>query len=738
MVKLIDLLKIFSMSYSPLHDETTAAMDASRLYTGMSTVNPNAVEMPDFEAGAIGLYTGLEQADPSLREPPDLAHAVRHTRQRFGILSDLIASAADPRTADMLRLAEPGVRGRLEAQAREEIHQQNLRMDMPLTRFLGQKVGGWVREMGAFWNAGARWELLRGTNARTDHWIRKYVDGHFRGEAFNTLKDEDRRMVLEEVGLLANNFVAFDFGPLKQWAKTTMSEIPIASGVATHLTYEQVLQRLVGSSVLESKDMIPILRLLQIDPTYQNDLKHIYDEVMAYNFSDAELGLGRSEETELKLYQDAVARVEDILERDVGIQSMVSQIKDINDQLNPETPPPAGTPILDAREREFLQNQMHNLRQKRNEAGPALSKLVGQYNRIYSRLHGFHHINFSRDTLRAEPHPAAAGAAAPTPENLDAIIHNLQAGAERYRVHHEKRRTPHQLLYELQLHHLQHPPAPEPGAAPERVLPIEEAQKRAIISTMLLMDMVESNSDEGYAVRRARKLARGRVTGFLDRISGRRLSFEDFVKNTLLTKEPFKELEGFDLKTRAEAILEWVHAGKLKEEDIQTLIKCVEFAGQDQLLGKGKLELDIDVRPLVHQLNLAWYRLRADEIFKSTGPDTEKILALIKEKAGSITVPPREPRDSRMDLATKAESRKRKILSTLGDKLKSVGEDTEEGKVIARKLGMIERIGTEWGAEIVAEIVANALVKIPAWLSKRSAAKGAARAATDTTTKLAA
>ncbi|MFA5842299.1 MAG: hypothetical protein WC882_01300 [Candidatus Gracilibacteria bacterium] len=697
------------MSYPPLHGETNAATTAGGSYTRMSTVDPNIATMAAFEPGAIALYTGLEQADPTLREPPALAHEIRHTRQRFEILGDIIATAADPRTADMLRLSEAGIRRRLERQAQNELHAQNLATDMPWTRFLGEDLGTWTREMAAFWNAGARLDLLRGPDARTDHWIRQYVNTHFRGQTLDTLAAEDRRMVLEETGLLANNFVAFNLGPLQNWAQTEASGIarpggrPAPAGApAAHLSYAEVLRDLNGGNALRNEEMIPILRLLQTDPTYGHDLEEVYAEVMAHHFSDEELGLGHHEQAELKQYQDAVARVEDLNERYIGIQNMSAQITGIATQLAPLAP---GVAPLGQRVQESLQNQLHNLTQKRDDAVPILSKLVGQYNRTWARLTGFTEIAFTRTPPTLTPNGGVT---------FDIVIQNLEHGAEQYRTEHEQRRTPHQLLYELHLHHFQHPPA-APGGAPGRVMGFKEAQKRAVISTMLLMDMVESDTDEGYAVRRARQLARGRVGQFFDRTFKKRLPFEHFVKKVLLKKDEFKELEGFGLTTRAEKILEWVHSGKLKEEHLPILIQNIEALGQDQLLGKGKLQLGIDVRPLVDQLTLAWTSLRAaSDILKDANNENGKILAELKAKAGSLNVPSRKPGAPLFEWKSHEETQNGEKLTAAKEELEAAKALGDKSRVtsLERYVSLLERFAS---SAVTAEILYTVMGRIPHW-----------------------
>lgn len=289
--------------------------------------------------------------------------------------------------------------------------------------------------------------------------------------------------------------------------------------------------------------------------------------------------------------------------------------------------------------------------------------------------------------------------------------------------------TPHQLTYNVIYRQLrvQIPPQANPPNNAHR-LAVENAQKQAIMETFLLMDRVESDMDEGSTVREARRLSANRIMRLMD--SGKRLSFKEFVEDNLAEQDLYKGLKGLTLKTTANEVLQMIREERLKEEHLPELMRQIELLGQDQLEGSGKLNLEEDIRPLHRQLQLAWYRLRAESMLKEAGKTgltnrEEVILNMLKEKAPEAIPPDAQPGMAPLAVATRRESRRRRFFDAIKAKIQELGPDSDDGKLQTRRLGILQQIPSLVLGDMVYNVVAN----IPDWWRRRRKRKEAAAAA---------
>lgn len=794
------------MSRPVLASETAALGLADEAYGQMVTLNdPGGAAA--LEPELVRMFDALQnQTVPAM--PTDIAHGVRSMRNgAFEILGDVMAGMADDRATDVLRLAEANVRARLVQQAREAVNGRNRGAGMAWTRYLGNRLGGALRNVVGLVNEGATGRVFWGQGSfedrRVETEVQAQIAARFAGQTYDTLAPADQELVRQEVGRLAPNIMAFNSRELLEWARATPSTVNNPTAVPPAMyNYYELCAAVLGTEEVGSRYAIPILSLMQKNPVYRQHIEAVYNDRAAEQPVQRDYNRVRNErrqqdnlrttlETTIQQIESALQLMSQIREQEQARARNQQNATDLNADI---AAAPAGS-----REKQGLQERKQGFIDKATQASTNLTRLVGDVKGKYRRL-----------LVEAATPPATPGAPAPTPPNFNTILLVNAAGGltnsnepdtfintfqelldtngralgrpivvgvanpglrdqldqvkdaistrdEPYSPTNEptlysggykdfndlkskhdaastarstgNTLTSHQLLYEL-LYRQTRVEIPPTGVVPPagtRNLPLEEAQLRATIATMMLMDRVDSSMDEGFAVRHANNLARNRMMRFAER--GARISFKEFVEDNLARQEAFKELGSLTLESTANDILSLVNTEKIKIENLPELMRQLELLGQDQLAGEGNLEFGVDVRPLLYQIQLAWYRRKAEPLVDKVnepGVDNkaEKLLAMLKEEAPKATPPQVTPGSQPLSVETKKQSWLRRTLDKVREDLKGVEDTSEKGEILKRKMGILEAIGPAVGAvgtEVVAEIIANAVIKIPKLFSRKGA-----------------
>lgn len=816
------------MSRAPLAQESAALTLTNDLYGQMvslpaapAVIPPPAPGVPAAPPAIAGLQGELTQGFDALQNqavpalPLDVAHGLRSMRDRtFDVLGDVIqlSGFTDDRAVDMLRLAESGVRARLVEQARTAVNQRMRESGMGWTRYLGNRLGGAIRNVRGLWNEAGPRGLLMSFGAygdrRVTEEVAQQIQARFAGRDFNALAAADQDLVRREAGRLAPNTLAFNQKALVQWANTNMRAATNPPTTGVPLTYYQLCSELMGNEPVGSHYAMPILALIQKNRAYQLRMEELYDSRANERPVQKDYRDERTRRTKQEGDKNTLTERVQHIEAALGILSQIREqesaraayrqkVEETKKRLPTGTPQPPGSKELEASLREYsskeitatsaLSRLVSDLKSKyRPEltyAGSQLTPSVNfpllltivpatatpippnaggletpdQPNVLINQLQEI--LDDDAGTLRAPTLLAPAAGTRGLREELDLLKEAIDRRDEPYSPSFQPnlaaagykdfvdlqtknstaseertkaaRLTPHQLLYELLYRQLrvETPPPAVPSPPDEQNLHMEEAQVRAVIATLMLMDRVDSSMDEGFTVRNARNITRNRALRVINREGDSRLTFEEVVKGTLIKEEGFKGLKDLTLKTTANDIIRLINQEKLKQEDLPELMRQIELLGQDQFEGKGNLKFESDARPLLYQLQLAWYRLKAEPLIaKVNEPNipnkAETLLNMLREKAPEAIPPEVKPGSEPLKLDTRSEIKRNELIATLRKNLEEIGEESPEGQLLKKRLSYLERFSSQF----VADALFTVMARLPGWWRRRKIATAATEA----------
>lgn len=628
----------------------------------------NAVTSPDgFPDEVDRVSQGLEGT-----LDPELFRAIALTRaQSFEVLGSIIEKTTDTKTAAVLKLTEPGLLKRLEAQAQAEIEQREASdLSMRWTQYLPGSVGKSLRSWRALQKETGTLSALTlfgetSKEKRIQHRVEEMIRQRFANRRrFEDLEPEDQKILLEEIGNLTPNVIAFDLSALREWAEKTPSTI-------SNKSYLEILKDLMGEDILKSETMIPLLAYLrgnsealqQLEEehkkVYQSTVEEKqkeYDTLAALN--RGELLKHKRRENEIKEYQEAAQQLKEIGRQLRNRALAEKRANQMTQEMQTTT---------DADEKRELQREQIREKGKAEAAEYEINDLISTYHSKYNsqinnptkpafeKLPPLKNKNFAQKLNEIagnlentyEQKNEAWKSEKENPYNAQDPNHAqlISQGITRFQDLEEKTRkaqqelgsarnastrtgrialSPEKLLWNLNVRRLQAQNRPE-----------EECQFRATLDVLLWKDLVDSRGDL-EVVRTARHVTQGKVRSMLGGMGERlsrmtrieslgdvdnllrsdeRLSFEHF-KISLLRDERFKQLNDLSLKTTSTDIIGWIHAGKLKEENLPILAWDLELLAQDRTAGKGNLKFQKNIRPLLWEVKIAYYREKLKDTTK--------------------------------------------------------------------------------------------------------------------------
>lgn len=790
------------MASSALGLEMVEAESSDMLYSEM--VAPLTEE---FAARANRVVGALIEAVPPL--DIDIHHTLRHVRMRFGrsnFMSGLIGNAPEPETADAFKMAQAGIRQRLETQARMAMaYEDQNDLNQGWTRFLGRRLGKHVRGQVNLWQEGGYLSTLR-FNPEERRVMRRVRRDMAAIESCGTIEEVREydlangtnydQIIGEEVGRLAPNRLAFDLGDLRTWAQNTESNVVNQRAAGNpRFTYLQIVGQFVDADTMGSDAIVPILSLVQKDEAYRTHLEAMCRELRTGETPVDDDGDEDARAEMLRFYslgQTVKARRDREYKTRVArldqYKAAVKAIRDLRTKINAfhmaekalederakgDSSSPQGkvglrnaekarnsavvaiSNILDSSYPNAIQGIDRNddsipevFRQELplvvNETGSGATRaftLSGEndletcFTEATEALEQEQRLQDAQLAIweeeRDAPYSADAVDANGDPDESErqlagAGFYNLAALKKEYEeVDQEaaeasrtmrRRFSPHELMFELSRRVLSAGPQEIfPGAEP-RMLSVEEVLKRATIRALQISDRVDTDVDEGIAVRRALEA------------SGTHRKGDITVAQFLEQDEALKEL-GLSDASLADDFIQAVHSGELSEQQLADAMRRLERFAQDQLDG-AQLVLDPEQDRLAHnlltQIKMAFYRLRADEIYKQVEDPTVSdragaVLKLLREGGHKMIVPPPRPGEPPVKLKSASQVAHEGREAELEAELEGLDEDSPMAKAIQKQLKILRKTNSV----VIADVLSTVALKAPQlWTRARTWLQG--------------